>query len=134
MFGVVRFISTLQLRLVWGHASLENLWNLEAKRLPLRPLLGQCDVLRRPDRSLISQATPFADEACETIIIHLEEWKGVGRVMSHCLQPSRKLQHMSPACLRALCGCSLSNDANWRRETKQATGEGKSGPVETGLT
>ena len=58
---VVRFISTLQLRDVWGLALPANFWNLEAKRLPLIPFLGQCDALQRPDHSLISQATPFAD-------------------------------------------------------------------------
>ena len=31
----------------------------------------------------------------ETIIVHLEEQKGVGRVLSHCLQPSRKFQHVT---------------------------------------
>ena len=41
---------------------------------------------------------------------------------------------MSPVCLRALCGCLLSNGANWQCNTKQATGEGKGGHVETGLT
>ena len=91
---VVRFISTLQLRGVWGLALPKN-WNLEAKRLPLIPFLGQCDALQRPDRSLISQATPFADDACETIVVHLEEQKGVGRVLSHCSQPSRKFQHVT---------------------------------------
>ena len=80
---------------VWGHASPENFWNLEAMRLPLRPFLSQCDAPQSPDHSLISQATPFADEPCETIIVHLEEQKDVGRVLSHCLQPSHKFQHVS---------------------------------------
>ena len=51
------------------------------------------------DHSLISKATPFAHEACETIIVHLEERKVVGRKtqrsFSHCSQPSRKFQHVA---------------------------------------
>ena len=50
---------------------------------------------RLSDGSLISQATPFTDEACETTIVRLEEHKVVGwlgRVLSHCLQPFRKFQ------------------------------------------
>ena len=54
-----------------GYAHPENFWNLEAKRLPLKPFLSQCDAPQRPDRSLISVATPFADEACKTIIVRL---------------------------------------------------------------
>ena len=42
--------------------------------------------------------------------------------------------NMSPVCLWALCGCLPTNGTNWRCETKQAMGEWKSGPVETGLT
>ena len=46
--------------------------------------------------SLISQVTPFTDEACETTLVRLEERKllegRLGRVLSHCLQPSRKFQ------------------------------------------
>ena len=37
---------------------------------------GNCSIIHwfwLSDRLLISQATPFADEACEIIIIHLEE-------------------------------------------------------------
>ena len=74
---------------VWGHAPPENFWNLEAMKLLLRPFLGQNNASRRPetefymhehlpflpvapystawfrlsDRSLISQATPFADRS-----------------------------------------------------------------------
>ena len=95
MFGVVGFISTLQLGESGNMLPPEIFWNLEAKRLPLRPFLGQCDAHRRPDRSLISQATPFADEACDTIIVRLEERKGIGRGLSRCSQPSRKFQHVT---------------------------------------
>ena len=108
MFGVVRFISTLVTG-VWGHAPPENFWNLEAKRLPLRPFLGQCNAPRRPGHSLILQATPFVDEACKTIIIHLEEQKGVGRVLSHCMQPSCKFEHVT--CV--LVGLAWASAEQW---------------------
>ena len=127
---------------VWGHAPPENFWNLEAKRLPLRPFLGQCNAPWRPGHLLISQATPFADEACKTIIIRLEEQKGVGRVLFRCSQPSHKFQHCH------LCACGpcvgvcpalvLIGDAKqarlWQCTTNQATGKGKSGLIETRLT
>ena len=81
--------------------------------------------------------------ACETINVRLEERKGVGRVLSHCSQPSCKFQHVTCvlvglASVGVCRATALIGDAKqarvWRRETKQATGEGKSGPVETGLT
>ena len=76
----------------WGYAPLENVWNLEAMKLLLGLFLAQYDASWRPDdsftcmdmypfgplhrtvltwfqlsgRSLISQATHFADKACET--------------------------------------------------------------------
>ena len=81
-------ISTLQLGGIWGHGPPEIFGNLEVMTLLLRLFLGQYDASRKPhnrvwiftlsahcvvqhwfrlsDRSLISQATPFADEACET--------------------------------------------------------------------
>ena len=42
-------------------------------------ILGQCDTPRRPDCSLISQASPFADEACETINHLLKKYLRLGR-------------------------------------------------------
>ena len=80
---------------------------------------------RLSGRSLISQATPFADrsfgrtENC---------WKTVFRtVRSHLVLCC----NMSPRSVRTMGVCralALFGDA------KQAMGEGKSGPVETGLT
>ena len=139
MFGVVRFISTLWLGGSGGSLPpAENFWNLEAKRLLLRPFLDHFDAPQRPDRLLISQATTFADEACETIIIRLEERKGAGRVLSHCLQPSRKLQHFTCVFVGVRQAMALIGKAKqarvWQNTTKQATGLGKYGPVETGLT
>ena len=72
--------------------------------------------------SLISQVTPFIDEACETTLVRLEERKllegRLGRVLSHCLQPSRKFQ-VSGVWLEALGGRPPSNDANWRRQVSR---------------
>ena len=113
----------------------ENFWNLKTKRLPLRPFLGQCNAPQRPDCSQISQATLFTDETCETIIVHLEEWKGVGKVLSHCSQPSHKFQHVT-CVLAGLVWVSgqamtligdLEQARDWRHETKQATSDGKRG-------
>ena len=65
-------------------------------------------------------------------IVRLVERKIVGRLgLSHCSQPSRiMLQHVTTlcACHGRLPSIGLFGDA------KQAMGEGKSGPVETGLT
>ena len=78
------------------------------------------------DRSLISQATPFADHS----VGRMENcWK----TRSFALFAALVLCcNMSPHCVRAMgvvCrALALFGDA------KQAMGEGKSGPVETGLT
>ena len=71
------------------------------------------------------QTTPFTDEACETIIVYLEERKVVRRKTQRSffalLAAILQLFNMpSLVCLGALCGCSQSG--------------GKSGPAETGLT
>ena len=128
---------------VWGHAPPENFWNLKAKRLPLRPFLVQCDVPWRPDYSLISQATPFADEP------GLRDYNpSLGRT-ERCWKsfiPLFVAVSQVSACHLCACGpcmgvrrvMALIGDTKqarvWQRETKQATGEGKSGPVETRLT
>ena len=64
--------------------------------------------LRLSDRSLISQATPFADR--------LEERKIVGTLgLSHCSQPSRiMLQHVTTLC--AYHGRLPSIGPIWRRQ------------------
>ena len=83
------------------------------------------------NRSLISQATPFTDEACKTncLLGGMEScWRErLGRVLSHCSRPSRKFQHVT-CVLGSLAWASAIGDA------KQTTSEGKSGQVETGLT
>ena len=48
---------------------------------------------RLSDRSLISQATPFADDARETIIVRFEEQ--TRKSFLHCSQQSRKFQHVT---------------------------------------
>ena len=83
---------------------------------------------RLPDRSLISQATPgFIDEACETIIIHLEIWKVVGRktqqrffaaIYSHLTS-----FNISPVCLRALHGRPPSNGTTWQCQANHEWGK-----------
>ena len=104
----------------WGHAPLENFWNLEAKRLPLRPFLGQCNAPRRPDRSLISQATPFADEpGLRDYNRCLEERKGVEEFCRTVRSHPTSL-NMLPVCLLALCGCPPSNGAIWRCQASQS--------------
>ena len=105
---------------MWGHAPPENFWNFEAMKY-------QYNASRRPDimqnwfqltdHLLILQAAPFADEACKTIIICLEEQKAVerlGRVLLHCSHPSRKFQHV-------VCWAMVLIG-----NAKQVTGKGKS--------
>ena len=103
--------------------------------LPFLPVVSYSTTwFRLSDRSLISQTTPFVDEAGETN-------RSLGR-MESCWN-TRKIffrtvcSHLvlcfniSPRCVRAMGVCqalALFCDA------KQAMGEGKSGPVETGLT
>ena len=72
------------------------------------------------DRSLISQATPFAD-------------RSVGRT-ENCWKNSvfRTVRsHLVLCCVRAMGVCRALAQFG---DAKQAMGEGKSGPVETGLT
>ena len=84
---------------------------------------------------LISQATPFAEEACDTSY-HL--WKN-GKLLEG--RPGRVFRtvrsrlasfNMSPVCLGALRECLLSNDANWQCQASHGWGEKWSG--KTGLT
>ena len=85
--------------------------------------------------AIISQATPFTDEACETINCLL------GRRESCCKTLKRFFRtvcshlilffNRSPCCARAIGFCqALALFGN----AMQAMGEGKSGPVEIGLT
>ena len=78
------------------------------------------------------KATPFAGEACETIcsLARMEScWKTRGTVLLHCLPPPRKFQHgASWRCMGVRQVMALIGNA------RQATSEGKSGLVETGLT
>ena len=92
MVGLVVVCNHTTARAVWGHAPLEIFGNLEAMKLLLIPFLGGNCACRRPDdrvsltkmsnfsadcvihhqfqlsdHSLISQAIPFADEACKVI-------------------------------------------------------------------
>ena len=84
MFGVVKFTRSL----------IRKFLEFRCEKVASETILCHCDAPQRPDRSLISQVPPFVDEAYETIIVLLEEQKGVGSVLSHCLQPSRKFQHV----------------------------------------
>ena len=78
------------------------------------------------------KATPFAGEACETIrsLARTEScWKTRRTVLLHCLPPSRKFQHgASGRYVGVRQAMALIGNA------RQAMSEGKSGPVETGLT
>ena len=80
-----------------------------------------------PDQSLILQATPLADVACETnhSLGRTESWweENKEKILSDCLQPSHKFQHVTS--LRVPCTCELC--------AKQVMSERKSGPVETRL-
>ena len=81
---------------------------------------------RLSDRSLISQATPFADRSGRKNRKLLED-SVIRTVRSHLVLCC----NMLPRCVRAMGvfrALALYDDA------KQAMGEGKSGPVETGLT
>ena len=77
---------------------------------------------------LISQAKPFAEEACDTGY-HL--WKN-GKLLEG--RPGRVFRtvrshlasfNMSPVCLEALCECLLSNDANWQCHASKSWVGGK---------
>ena len=89
---------------VWsGHvpgACVSRYAHLEAMRLLLKPVLGQCDASQKPDvlafqsfTNLASHA-PFADVACDTIIVNRKFFEGETpkSFFSHCLQSSRKFQ------------------------------------------
>ena len=100
---------------VWGHAPPEKFWNLEAMKLLLGHIiyiyifLAQYDASWRPDDSFIDSKEFFALFAAisQASTRHLRAW-------GPCVGVRRAT---------ALIG-----------DTKQATSEGKSGPVETGLT
>ena len=137
-----------------------NFWNLEAMRLYLRPFWGKYDASRRPDDrvSHVRMSTlPIASYSNGSIIrlprkphpsqmrfvrliIRLEERKVDGRktrknsfalfaAISQVLTLSFKI---SPVCLRACVGVRRALPVIG--DAKQATSEGESGPVETGLT
>ena len=98
---------------------------------------GQTTVLHVDDEHLpflpvAPYSTAWSHKPHPSQIVRLEERKIVGRLgLSHCSQPSRiMLQHVTKlcACHGRLPSIGLFGDA------KQAMGEGKSGPVETGLT
>ena len=77
------------------------------------------------------KATPFASEACETnrSLVRTESWwMTSGTVLLHCSQPSCKFQHASRRCVGIRQAMALIGNA------RQATSEGRSDPVETGLT
>ena len=93
----------------------------------------------------ISQATPFPDKAYETRIMRLEERKVVdpegrlGRFLFRTVRSQLAGFNMSPVCLGALrvwmCvrrAMALIGDAI--DNVSPSEPQGKSGPVETGLT
>ena len=94
------------------------------------PYLAIAHWFRLSDRSPISQATPFASDACETISVRLEERtpKSFFALFAAILQVSTCHLCAWGPCVGVRRAMALIGDA------KQATGEGKSGPVETGLT
>ena len=96
-------------------------------RLLLRPILGQYDASWRPNDRVSHE--------CHSAHCVVHQWcrlsDGVGlwktrrTVLLHCSQSSRKFQHGVYA-----SGQAMAQFGN----TRQATSEGKSGPVETRLT
>ena len=62
----------------------------------LSPIVSYTALVSGFDHSLTSQATSFADESCETNRSLMRTGKvsegRLGRVLSHCSQPSRKFQ------------------------------------------
>ena len=73
----------------------------------------------KSNRSLILQATPFADEACETIIVRLEEqscWKQDLEKFFRTVCSHLASFNMLPVCLGGLHGHPKSNG-----NTKQVT-------------
>ena len=131
---------------MWGHAPPEKVWNLEALRLLLRLLLGQYDASRRPDDrvsdvcplrrttwfclsdcSLTSQATAFADEAWKNEKLLEDSDELFRTVHGHLASFSTLVVHLG-----AMRGRLQSNGAIWQCQASH--GDGKSGPIETGLT
>ena len=130
-----------------------NFCSLEAMRLLLRSFFGP---FRRPDNSftciniypflpIVSHSTGFcfpivhlsrkphpSQMRLARLIVCLKNGKllegRLGRVLSHSSQPSRKFQHVT-CVLGGLAWASAELIGN----AKQATSEGKSGPVETEL-
>ena len=124
---------------VWGHAPPEIFWNLKAMKLLLRPFFPKrCFSEARRQNITYMNIYPFCPLRHIALhgfgfpIVRLEERKIVGRLgLPYCSQPSHiMLQHVTTliACHGRLPSIGLFGDA------KQAMGEGKSGPVETGLT
>ena len=79
------------------------------------------------DHFMMLQATPFADEACETIIVCLEEWRVVGRkTRNFCFAVFAAISKVSTCHLCAWEPCTGICPARvLMGNTKQATGEGK---------
>ena len=121
-------------------------------RLFLRPFLGQYDNLTcrniypfcpwrwralvlLSNRSLALQATPFANEACETKIVPMEERKVEGRKTWKSF--FARFTAISQVLTCHLCAWGPCVGVSWAMaligDAKQAMGEGKSGPVETKL-
>ena len=116
-------------------------------RLLLRPFLGQNNDSQRPDNRVLHAwtSTPFCP-LCHIALV--SAFRSLVNLTSHTLCRSLGRTencwktrcvcsylviccNMSPCCVRAMGVCralALFGD------TKQAMGEGKSGPVETGLT
>ena len=100
------------------------------------PFLPIAHWFQLSDRSLISQATPSADVACDTIIICLEERKVVGRKTWKSFFALFVAISQVSTCHLSVCGhcVGVRRAMALIGGAKQAMGEGKNGPVETGLT
>ena len=78
---------------------------------------------------------PFGDETCKTIIVHLKEWKVIGRKTQIFFALFGASSEISTCHLCGWGPCmSICRAKALIGDAKHAMGEGKSGPVETGLT
>ena len=134
-------------RWIWRHGSPESVWNLRAmtllfrgqttefhmhKHLPFLPIASH-KLVSVSYCLLISQATPFTDEACDTTTWKMETcWKEDSEeffaLFAVILQVSTCHLCAWGHCVSVCWAMMLIGNA------KQATGGGKSGVVETGLT
>ena len=125
-------------RWIWRHGSPESVWNLRAmtllfrgqttefhmhKHLPFLPIASH-KLVSVSYCLLISQATPFTDEACDTTTWKMETcWKEDSEEFFALFAVILQVSTCHLCALGALRECLLSNDANWQCQASHGWGE-----------